>query len=222
MSEGGHRKPSTATDEFADGERETSNLIDSYSNHKSKLGFFDSYSRLKELVYPPSSVYVKRRAFESMVSGLCAMDLPHEVENVMEEMRDLVVKSSVFEFRSVIYAYGKLGLFADMKRCVVQKKIEGFILHTVCSIMVLSSFGAHGELSEMLLWLQMMKSPEPIENLRGDEGLLVQELIGSSVLEKAMEWSSLEGKLDLHGMHLGLTCLIKLQLAEKLWLRFRD
>ncbi|KAL7163768.1 hypothetical protein ACSBR2_039815 [Camellia fascicularis] len=159
MSEGGHRKPSTATDEFADGERETSNLIDSYSNHKSKLGFFDSYSRLKELVYPPSSVYVKRRAFESMVSGLCAMDLPHEVENVMEEMRDLVVKSSVFEFRSVIYAYGKLGLFTDMKRCVFQKKIEGFILHTVCSIMVLSSFGAHGELSEMVLWLQMMKSP---------------------------------------------------------------
>ncbi|KAI7981501.1 Pentatricopeptide repeat-containing protein [Camellia lanceoleosa] len=47
-----------------------SNLIDSYSNHKPKLGFFDSYARLKELVYPPSSVYVKRRAFESMISGL--------------------------------------------------------------------------------------------------------------------------------------------------------
>ncbi|KAI7994137.1 Pentatricopeptide repeat-containing protein [Camellia lanceoleosa] len=94
-----------------------------------------------------------------MVSGFCAMDLPHEVENVMEEMRDLVVKSSVFEFRSVIYMYGKLDLFDDMKRCVVQKEIEGFILHTVCSIMVLSSFGAHGELSEMVLWLQMMKSP---------------------------------------------------------------
>ncbi|KAI7994131.1 Pentatricopeptide repeat-containing protein [Camellia lanceoleosa] len=184
------------------------------------------------------------------------MDLPHEVENVMEEKRDLIVKSSVFEFRSVIYASGKLGLFADKKRCVVQKEIEGFILHTFCSIMVLSSFGAHGELSEMVLWFQMMKSPgvsfsirtynsvlnscptimtmlqelktvtisiqEPIENLRGDEGLLVQELIGSSVLEKAMEWSSLEGKLDLHGIHLGLTCLIMLQLAEKLWLRFRD
>ncbi|XP_028082145.1 pentatricopeptide repeat-containing protein At2g17033-like [Camellia sinensis] len=184
------------------------------------------------------------------------MDLPHEVENVMEEMRDLVVKSSVFEFRSVIYAYGKLGLFDDMKRCVVEKEIEGFTLHTVCLIMVLSSFGAHGELSEMVLWLQMMKSPgvsfsirtcnsmlnscptimamlqelktvpisiqEPMENLRGDEGLLVQELIGSSVLEKAMEWSSLEGKLDLHGMHFGLTCLIMLQWAEKLRLRFRD
>ncbi|KAI7981500.1 Pentatricopeptide repeat-containing protein [Camellia lanceoleosa] len=171
-------------------------------------------------------------------------------------MRDLVVKSSVFEFRSVIYAYGKLGLFDDIKRCVVQKEIEGFILHTVCSIMVLSSLGAHGELSEMVLWLQMMKSPgvsfpirtynyvlnscptimtmlqelktvpisiqEPMENLRGNEGLLVQELIGSSVLEKAIEWNSLEGKLDLHGMHLRSTYLIMLQWAEKLRLRFRD
>ncbi|GMP37408.1 hypothetical protein CsSME_00009103 [Camellia sinensis var. sinensis] len=232
------------------------NLIDSHSKHKSKPGFFDSYARLKELACASSSVYVKRRAFESMVSGLCAMDLPPEAENLMKEMRGLGVKSSAFEFRSVIYAYGRLGLFDDMKRCVVQMEIEGFKLDTVCSNMVLSSFGAHGELPEMVLWLQRMKSSgvsfsirtynsvlnscptimtmlqelktvpisiqELMENLLVDEGLLVQELIGSSVFEKAMEWNSLEGKLDLHGMHLGSAYLIMLQWTEELRARFRD
>ncbi|XP_057494830.1 pentatricopeptide repeat-containing protein At2g17033 [Actinidia eriantha] len=232
------------------------NLIDSHSKHKAKTGFFDSYSCLKQLMRASSSVYVKRRACEAMVGGLCAMDLPQEAENLMEEMRGLALKPSVFEFRSVIYAYGRLGLFVDMKRCVVEMEIQGFELDTVCSNMVLSSFGAHGELSEMVQWLQKIRNSgvafsirtynsvlnscptimtmlqdlkcvpismrDLMENLPGHEGLLVQELIGSSVLENAIEWNSLEGKLDLHGMHLGCAYLIVLQWIEELRSRFKD
>ena len=37
-------------------------------------------------------------------------------------------------------------------------EIQNFELDTVCSNMVLSSFGAHGELSEMVLWLQKIRN----------------------------------------------------------------
>lgn len=219
-------------------------LIGSYSKHRSKPGIFDCYTRLKLLMSSSSSVYVKRRAFEAMMTGLCAMDLPLEAENLMEAMRDLALKPSVFEYRSVIYAYGRLGLLNDMKRCLTLMESEGFGLDTVCSNMILTSFGTHDELSEMVLWLQRIRSSgvglsirtynsvlkscptitemledlkdvpttiqELMDNLQGDEGLLVQELIRSSVLKDAMEWNSLEGKLDLHGMHLGSAYLIML------------
>lgn len=232
------------------------NLIDSHSKHRSKPGLFDSYTRLKLLMSNSSSVYVKRRAFESMVSGLCGMDLPLEAENLMGEMRDLALKPSVFEFRCVIYAYGRLGLLNDMKRCLNLMEVEGFGLDTVCSNMILTSFGAHGELSEMVLWLQRIRNSgvglsirtynsalkscptimsllqdlknvpitiqELVDDLNGDEWLLVQELIGSTVLEDAMVWNSLEGKLDLHGMHLGSAYLIILQWREELRSRFKE
>ncbi|XAR72672.1 hypothetical protein NMG60_11019391 [Bertholletia excelsa] len=232
------------------------NLIESHSKHKSKPGFSNSYARLKELMRASSSIFVKRHAFKSMVGGLCAMDLPCEADNLIEKMRGFQVKPSVFEFRSVIYAHGRLGQFDEMKRSVAEMEMEGIALDSVCSNMVLSSFGAHGELSEMVLWLQKMKSlgvpfsvrtynsvlnscptmmamledlntaPISIQKLVGklvgDEGLLVQELIGSSVLEEAMEWNYKEGKLDLHGMHLGSAYLIMLQWIEEVRSRFSD
>uniref|UniRef100_A0A5B6YLB4 Smr domain-containing protein n=1 Tax=Davidia involucrata TaxID=16924 RepID=A0A5B6YLB4_DAVIN len=231
------------------------NLIVSHSKQKSKQGFFYSYARLEHLLRSSSSVYVKRRAYESMVNGLCVMDLPREAENLMEEMRGVGLKPSVFEFRSVMYAYGRLEFFEDMKRIVVQMESEGFELDTICSNMVLSSFGVNNELSEMVSWLRRMKhlgvpfsirtynsvlnscptimlmlqDPKSVplsveelttENLRGDEALLVQELIGSSVLVEGMEWNSLELKLDLHGMHLGSAYLIMLEWIEELRRRF--
>ncbi|KAA8535960.1 hypothetical protein F0562_028438 [Nyssa sinensis] len=201
-----------------------------------------------------SSVYVKRRAYESMVNGLCAMDLPREAENLMEKTRGLGLKPSVFEFRSVMYAYGRLEFFEDMKRIVIQMEGEGFGIDTVCLNMVLSSFGVNNELPEMVSWLRRMKHlgvpfsirtynsvsnscptlmlmlqdpksvplsvEELMENLHGDEALLVQELLCSSVLVETMEWNSLEVKLDLHGMHLGSAYLIMLQWIEELRPRF--
>ncbi|KAF7127922.1 hypothetical protein RHSIM_Rhsim11G0078500 [Rhododendron simsii] len=221
-----------------------------------KSGLFDSYTRLKLLMSSPSSLYVKRRAFEAMMSGLCAMVLPFEAENLMEEMRDLALKPSVVEFRSGTYAYGRLGLLNDMKRCLNLTESEGFGLDTVYSNMILTSFGAHDKLSEMVLWLRRIRNSgvglsirtynsalkscptitellqdlksvpitihELMDNLQGDDGLLVQELIGSSILRDAMEWNSLEGKLDLHGMHLGSAYLIMLQWREELRSRFKD
>ncbi|XP_057966400.1 pentatricopeptide repeat-containing protein At2g17033 [Malania oleifera] len=132
-------------------------LIDSHSKQGSKRGFFDSYERLKQLASSSSSVYVKQRAFESIVKCLCVLDLPREAESVMKEMRSSGLKTSVFEFRSVVHAYGKLGFFEDMNRIISQMENEGFAMDTICSNMILSSYGVHNRQSEMVKQLRRMK-----------------------------------------------------------------
>ncbi|KAG2703085.1 hypothetical protein I3843_06G113500 [Carya illinoinensis] len=134
------------------------NLIESHSKQGSQRGFDASYARLNQLLHNSDSIYVKRRGYESMVSGLCTMDRPREAENMFEEMRVGGLKPSRFEFRCVLYGYGRLGLFEDMQRIVVQMKNEGVGLDTVCSNMILSAYGSHKELAEMAVWLRKMKA----------------------------------------------------------------
>ncbi|GLT57766.1 hypothetical protein SLA2020_307150 [Shorea laevis] len=58
-------------------------------------------------------------------SEVCEMGRPREAENVFDEMRVRGLKASQFEFRSILYAYGILGLFKDMHRIVHQMENEG-------------------------------------------------------------------------------------------------
>ncbi|GFP89088.1 pentatricopeptide repeat-containing protein at2g17033 [Phtheirospermum japonicum] len=133
------------------------NLVDSHAKHKSGRGVFDSCTQLRQLILLSSSVYVKQRGYESMVAGFCEIGLPDEAENLIEEMRENGLKPSVYELKSIVYGYGQKGFFEDMKRIVVQMENEGFELDTVCCNMVLSSFGAHNELLDMLIWLRKMR-----------------------------------------------------------------
>ncbi|KAK9129351.1 hypothetical protein Sjap_009838 [Stephania japonica] len=132
-------------------------LIDSFSKQGSLRGVFDAYDRLKRIGSDSSNV--KRRAFESMINGLCRLDLPRDAEKMMMEMREAGFKPSAFEFRSVINGYGKLGFLGEMRR-IVDEMEEGFdcVVDTICSNIVLSCYGAHGELSAMASWLQRMKN----------------------------------------------------------------
>ncbi|OMO80024.1 hypothetical protein CCACVL1_13209 [Corchorus capsularis] len=134
------------------------NLIESCSKHDSELGFNDAYSYLSELVRNSSSLYVKRQGYKSMVSSLCEMGQPNEAENVFEEMRKNGVKPSSFEFRFIIYGYGKVGVFDDMERMVSEMETSGFEVDTICSNMVLSSYGDYNALVKMVPWLQKMKT----------------------------------------------------------------
>ncbi|XP_019150718.1 PREDICTED: pentatricopeptide repeat-containing protein At2g17033 isoform X2 [Ipomoea nil] len=134
-------------------------LIDSQSKHKLREGVFESYAQLKQLLLSgSSSAYLKRRGYESMIKAMCEVGLPFEAEEMMEEMRGVGLKPSKFEFRCLVYGYGKIGLFGEMKRIVDQVEGEGFPPDTIISNMVLSSFGAHKELAEMCCWLQKMKA----------------------------------------------------------------
>lgn len=232
------------------------NLVDSNSKQGSIQGFNEAYSHLREITRRSSSVYVKTQGYKPMVSGLCNMDQPHDAERVIEEMRMETIKPGLFEYKSVLYGYGRLGLFDDMNRVVQRMETEGHRIDTVCSNMVLSSYGTHNALPQMGSWLQKLKDlkvplsirtynsvlnscptiisllkdldncplslNELLTFLNEDEALLVQELTKSSVLDEAIEWNAVEGKLDLHGMHLSASYLIMLQWMDEIRFRFSE
>lgn len=133
------------------------NLVDSHAKHKSERGFLDSCTQLRKLIMRSSSVYTKQRGYSAMVAGFCEMGYPDKAEKLVEEMKENGVKPSAFELRSLVYGYGQKGLLRDMKRSVVWMENEGFGLDTVCCNMVLSSFGSHGEILEMVSWLKKMR-----------------------------------------------------------------
>ncbi|XP_071717260.1 pentatricopeptide repeat-containing protein At2g17033 [Rutidosis leptorrhynchoides] len=133
------------------------NLMDSHSKNQSKEGVFDAYGRINQLFSYSSSVYIKKRSYESIIGSLSVIDLPCEAEDLMVEMKNKRIRPSVFEYRSLSYAYGRLGLFDDMKRVIGLMEDDGFELDVVLSNMVLSSFGSHNELMEMVSWLQRMR-----------------------------------------------------------------
>ncbi|XP_049401343.1 pentatricopeptide repeat-containing protein At2g17033 [Solanum stenotomum] len=231
-----------------------SQLIHSQSKHNSERGVLDFCTKLKLVLLRSSSVYLKQRGYASMVEGFCLIGLPRKAEELMEEMKELGLKLSKFEFRSLVYSYGKSGYLRDMKRIVVEMESMGFQLDTVSLNMVLNSFGSHNELSEVVsllqkieasgvpfsirtynsvlnscptisLLLQDLKSvPLSLEELMGNldenEAVLVNILVGSSVLEETMQWKPSELKLDLHGMHLTSAYVIILQWFHQLQCKF--
>ncbi|KAK6946476.1 Pentatricopeptide repeat [Dillenia turbinata] len=234
------------------------NLIESHSKHKSAQGVHESSTRLKELLLNSNSVYLKRKAYGSMISGYCAIDLPYQAEELMEEMKNLGIKPSEFEFRNLIHGFGKLGFFEDMERIVREFENSGFEVDTVCSNMILSSYGIHNDLAKMNSWLLKMKdleipinirtynsvlnscptiislisnpknipTPNSIKELAGnlgkEEAMLIENLVGSSVLGEAMEWNPKECKLDLHGMHLSSAYLVMLEWIQEMTSRICD
>lgn len=134
------------------------NLMNAHSKHGSKKGILDSYECIKQLSSHSSSVYVKKRSYESLIGSLSVVNLPREAECFMVEMKDKGIRPSVYEYRSLSYAYGRLGLFEDMKRVVGLMEDAGFELDVVSANMVLSSLGSYNELMEMVFWLQRMKN----------------------------------------------------------------
>ncbi|KAL9683604.1 hypothetical protein QQ045_015427 [Rhodiola kirilowii] len=231
-----------------------SNLIECKSKHKLVSSGFDTEACLRGMILSSSSVYVKQRAYEALISALCMMDRVDEGGDLIGEMKSRGLKPSVFEFRCVVHGYGRMGLFEDMMRSVDAMEEAGFEGDTVCSNMILSSYGAFQRYAEMAAWVRRMKRSsvglsirtynsvlnscakmmalvqdlrglplsmkELLDVLDGDEGLVVQELIESSVLSVVMEMNNVEGKLDLHGMHLGSAYLIVLQWVEELRLKW--
>ncbi|CAN1134636.1 Pentatricopeptide repeat-containing protein At2g17033 [Linum perenne] len=133
-------------------------LVDCHSNHDSIRGFDCSLARLSELVSSSRSVFVKKQGYKAMASGLAEMGRMKEAEDLVDEMRVKGIKPSQFEFRCILYGYGKSGLFADMLRIVEKMERQGIEIDTVASNMILSSYGAHSALPEIVTWLQKMKA----------------------------------------------------------------
>ncbi|KAJ4937441.1 hypothetical protein NE237_014303 [Protea cynaroides] len=136
-------------------------LIDSYSKRGLKQGVMLSNRRLKQLLSHSPNFSLRRRAFETMIRGLCDLDLPHEAEMLMEEMSvSAGIKPSPYEFRCIVNGYGRTGSWMEMQRVIGLMEDAGYVCDTICSNIVLSSYGAHSELSEMVSWLREMKDSD--------------------------------------------------------------
>ncbi|KAL8153800.1 hypothetical protein V2J09_011560 [Rumex salicifolius] len=134
------------------------NLLDSHAKHKSERGFSHTHDCLKEIVSSSSSTSLRRQICNSLIGGFCVIGSPHEAEHVIDEMISFGLKPSASQFKSVVEGYGRLGLFNEMLRTVARMESQGFRLDTVCSNMILSTYGEHNNLSQLVLWLRKMKA----------------------------------------------------------------
>lgn len=103
-------------------------------------------------------IYVKCKGYKSIVGGFCSIGLPNEAKNWTEEMRDMGLNPSLFEIRSVISRYGRLGSLEVMKRSIMQMENEGFKLDIVRCNMVVSSFGAHNKLLDLVSRIKKIRN----------------------------------------------------------------
>lgn len=129
-----------------------SDLIDAFSERGLKDRVLEMYTLVKEIQFPG------RKHFESVLKALCFMGMPKDAERLLdEEMQASGFKPSAFEFRALVQSYGELALFSDMQRVIGIMEEAGYPVDVVCANIVLSCYGDHGQLSEMISWIQSMK-----------------------------------------------------------------
>ncbi|KAL2323980.1 hypothetical protein Fmac_023038 [Flemingia macrophylla] len=131
-------------------------LMESHSKRGSLSAFHVAYAQLHHLLRTSSSLHVKRAAYQYIVTGFCAIDRPRQAEDLAHGLGP-GLQPSPFEFKSILYAYGRLGLFGDMVRVVEEMERRGFAVDTVCCNMVVSAYGAHGDHAQMVGWLRRMR-----------------------------------------------------------------
>lgn len=175
--------------------------MESHSKRNSHVGFDDAYCYLNIVLCSSSSVHVKRRAYEYMVNGLCAMDRPREAEDLVNGPGpELGLRPSGFEFKSIVYGYGRLGLFDDMRRVMDEMEKSGFVVDTVCYNMVLSAYGVHKEHVEMVSWLRRMRNSNVPFSIRTYNSVTnccssIMEMTGN-LNELALSMEELNEKLE--------------------------
>ncbi|KAG9441885.1 hypothetical protein H6P81_017739 [Aristolochia fimbriata] len=170
-------------------------LIESYAKNQLKQQAIDCFSRLKQIPSVPTSVH--RQAHGALIAGLCTLQLPEEAERVAQSMvENEGFRPTSFELRAILLCYGRLGLFGEMKRIITQMKE----FDTVTANMVLSCYGHHQELRQMLHCLQEMRHSQFDFSLRTYNSVLNHCPVISSILQypRSLPLSTKElfGRLD--------------------------
>lgn len=126
----------------------------------------------------------------------------------------------------ILSCYGDGGQLTEMVTWLRQMRDSNvpFSIRTCNSVLNLCP-----RLSSMLrdhqtppLTLKKLMEKLEEEGCGNEEASLVQELVGSNVLLQTLDWSSSEGKLDLHGYHLCSAFLAVLLWIEELKARLLD
>ncbi|KAJ4851542.1 hypothetical protein Tsubulata_019456 [Turnera subulata] len=174
----------------------------------------------EELMREMTRVGIKASMFEfrCVLHGYGRLGWLKEMQRIIDEMLSEGVEVDSAFSNMILSSYGAHSALPEMVVWLRKMKSLGIPLSIRSYYSVLSSCPA-------ILSLVQNNSKEdglPIslgelmKVLGEDEAMLVEGLVGSSVLNEVMEWDALEGRLDLHGMDLGSAYLIMLQWMEEL------
>lgn len=133
----------------------------------------------------------------------------------MHEVVDKIGKMDTVTANMVVTCLGSHGKHAELVQWL-RKMREGGIaftfrtynsaLNSCPGMMDILNDYQYPPLSMDDLWDRLGKDSYFVNELS-----LIKELVNSEVLDQQLKWSALEGKLDLHGLHLGSAYLILLQ-----------
>ncbi|XP_058098403.1 pentatricopeptide repeat-containing protein At2g17033 isoform X1 [Magnolia sinica] len=153
--------------------------------------------------------------FRLVVLGYGRSGLFSDMRRILHKMEDCGFALDTVCANMVLSCYGVHGELSEMDSWLGRMKdLEiAFSIRTYNSVL--------NSCPTIMSMLEEPKSlPLSIEELftklTTDEVLLVRELVSSGVLVEILEWSSSEGKLDMHGLHLVSAFLILLQWVEEL------
>lgn len=157
--------------------------------------------------------------FRCVVQGYGRMGMFDDMMRIVELMDEAGFEVDTVCSNMILSCYGEYRRYVEMADWVRRMKLCNVELTIRTYNSVLNSCEKMMVLMEDVRGLPLCLK-ELMDVLDGDESVVVQELVKSPVLSTVMEMSSLEGKLDLHGMHLGSAYLILLQWMEELRARW--
>jgi pentatricopeptide repeat protein len=173
-----------------------------------------------------------RKAYAAMVKSLCLLGMPAEAETALSEMVSRGHRPEAAQFGAVARCYGRVGSPADMERVIASMADAVLSCYSACHARTLAWLKRMRKLRVAVtakgynLVLNSCPSLASVVRELGPElplstvGLVgrlrsasttpkaevevVRELLASSasVLDRAMEWSEAEAKLNLHGCNL--------------------
>ncbi|KAJ6346244.1 hypothetical protein OIU78_008804 [Salix suchowensis] len=154
--------------------------------------------------------------FRCVLYGYGRLGLFKDMERILDKMESGGIEADTVCANMVLASYGAHNALPEMGLWLRKMKTLGIPLSTRTCNSVLNSCPTIMALTRNLDASCPVSIQELLKILSEDEAKLIKELIESSVLKEAMRWDTSEGKLDLHGMHLGSAYVMTLQWMEEM------
>ncbi|CAK7329437.1 unnamed protein product [Dovyalis caffra] len=153
--------------------------------------------------------------FRCVLYGYGRLGLLKDMERILDEMESGGIEVDTVCVNMILASYGAHNALPEMGLWLQKMKTLGIPLSIRTCNSVLNSCPRIMALMRNLDACYPVSIQELLKILSEDEAVLVKELVESSVLNETIKWDALDGKLDLHGMHLGSAYVILLQWMEE-------